>query len=234
MFGQPPRNPRPFWQNIAIGVLLLGIAAVLCRFDVAIVKAADPSKWPGDLRRIFKFSELFAHGFGLFLVLLGIWQLAPERRVYLPRLIACVAFPPAAAHLIKLFVVRRRPVAFLDQHRVPHWPESSDVTWFPEGVELAWNVEYATQSFPSAHAALVCSLAIGMCFIFPRGRAMFVLVAIIASLQRVVFYAHWPSDVAVGASLAFLIAGGLVQDWGIGGLCGKLESRRGQSSRGQA
>lgn len=221
--------PRPFWQNISIGVLLLVIAAVLGPFDVAIVKAADPSQWPGDLRRIFKFSELFAHGFGVLLIVIGVWQLTPQRRSYLPRLIACVVFPPVTAHLIKLFMVRRRPVTFLDAHRVPDWPEPGDATWFPHAADLGWNVEYATQSFPSAHAALVCSLAIGLSFIFPRGRVMFVLVAIIASLQRVVFYAHWPSDVAVGASLAFLIAGGLVQTWGIGGLCERLESRAEQA-----
>ena len=50
--------------------------------------------------------------------------------------------------------------------------------------------------------------------------------AVIAMMQRVIFFAHWPSDVVVGASLGFLIAGGLVQQgWGIGWLCAKLESR---------
>ena len=62
-----------------------------------------------------------------------------------------------------------------------------------------------------------------MSYIFPRGRNLFLVVAIIAAVQRVIFFAHWPSDVAVGASLGFLISGGLVQEWGIGGLCGKFE-----------
>ena len=221
----PQPKPRPFWQNIAIGVALLVIGGVLSRFDVAIMKASDPSEWPGDLRRIIQFSELFAHGFGVLLVVIGIWQMAPRQRCYIPRLLACVGFPPVTAHLIKLFVWRRRPTSFLDIHMVPHWPKSGDATWVSSGSDMMFNVEYATQSFPSAHAALVCSLAIVLSFIFPKGRFLFVLVAVIASMQRFVFYAHWPSDVAVGASLAFLIAGGLVQNWGIGGLCGKFEAR---------
>ena len=206
-------------------MLLLVVGGILSQFDVAIMKMADPKDWPGDLRRIIKFSELFAHGFGVLLVVIGIWQMTPERRCYIPRLLACVGFPPVTAHLVKLFVFRRRPTSFLDPYLVPNWPDSPDATWVSNGSDLMFNVEYATQSFPSAHAALVCSLAIVLTFIFPKGRFLFLLVAVIASMQRFVFYAHWPSDVAVGASLAFLIAGGLVQNWGIGGLCGKFESR---------
>lgn len=218
-------SPRPFWQHIAIGIALLVVAAVLARFDVNIVNAADPAEWPGDLKRMFQLSELFAHGFGIILIVYGIWHLTPEKRTYIPRLISCAVFPAITAHIIKLFVARSRPTTFLDESLMPQWPASADVTWLGAGSEVAWNVQYATQSFPSAHAALVCGMAIGLSFIYPRGRMLFTVVALIASVQRVIFFAHWPSDIAVGASLGFLIAGGLVQGWGIGGLCERLESR---------
>ena len=220
-------NPRPFWQHIAIGLSLLLLAGILSRFDANIVNAADPAEWPGDLKRLFSLSELFAHGVGIILIVFGIWQLSPERKKYIPRLIACAAFSSVAAHLIKLLVARKRPTSFLDAELVPHWPESTDVTWVGAGSDVAWNVSYATQSFPSAHAALVCGIAICLSYIYPQGRKLFFGVAVVATVQRVVFFAHWPSDVAVGAALGFLIAGGLVQNWGIGGLCGRFE-RRGQ------
>lgn len=216
-------QPRPFWQNIAIGISLLILAALLSRFDVAIISAADPEHWPGDVKRMFQLSEIFAHGFGVALVVFAVWNLSPERRRYIPRLISCVAFPPITAHIIKLLVARHRPTTYLDEDLVPQWPESADPSWLGAGMEVAWNTHYSTQSFPSAHAAIVCGLAIGMSYIFPRGRNLFLVVAIIAAVQRVIFFAHWPSDVAVGASLGFLISGGLVQEWGIGGLCGKFE-----------
>lgn len=217
--------PRAFWQHIAIGLALLVLAGVLSRFDSTIINAADPAEWPGDLKRLFQLSELFAHGFGIILIVLGVWQLSPERKKFIPRLIACAAFPSITAHLIKLVVARSRPTSFLDEQLMPQWPASADVTWLGVGPEVAWNVSYASQSFPSAHAALVCGTAICLSYIFPRGRKLFFVLALIAAVQRVIFFAHWPSDVAVGAALGFLIAGGLVQNWGIGGMCGKFENR---------
>jgi len=222
-------KPRPFWQNIAIGIALLLVAVLLSRFDVAIVNAADPADWPGDLKRLFQLSELFAHTFGIILIIFGVWYLSPNRRKFIPRLIACAAFPSITAQLIKLCVARHRPTSYLSEQLIPNWPESTDVTWQGARTEVAMNVQYATQSFPSAHAAIVCGMAIGLSYVFPRGRNLFVGVAVIAAMQRVIFFAHWPSDVAVGASLGFLIAGGLVQDWGIGGLCGRLERAKVES-----
>jgi membrane-associated phospholipid phosphatase len=227
--GENISKPRPFWQHIAIGISLLGLAGVLSRFDVAIIAAADPAEWPGDLKRMFSLSELFAHSFGIALIVFGIWILAPAKRRFIPRLIACAGFSSVAAQLLKLGVARNRPTTFLDEQLVPHWPASADPTWLGAGSEVAWNVQYATQSFPSAHTALVCGLAIGLSYIFPHGKKLFVVIAIIAALQRIIFFAHWPSDVAVGAALGFLIAGGLVQNWGIGGLCGTFEKNANQS-----
>jgi membrane-associated phospholipid phosphatase len=217
-------QPRPFWQHIAIGIALLLLGGLLSRFDVAIISTANPEHWPGDIKRMFMLSEIFAHGFGVALVLYAVWNLSPQRRRYIPRLISCVVFPPITAHMIKLVVARNRPTTYLDENLVPVWPESADPSWIGAGMEVAWNTQYATQSFPSAHAAIVCGLAIGLSYVFPHGRKLFFVVAIIATVQRVIFFAHWPSDVAVGASLSFLISGGLVQGWGIGGLCAKLEN----------
>ena len=227
-------KPRPFWQNIAIGISLLLLGVVLSRFDVSLVNAADPADWPGDLKRLIALTELFAHTFGIILIILAVWSLSPERRRFIPRLIACAAFPSITAQLIKLCVARHRPTTYLDTDLIPHWPESTDTTWVGAGSDVAMNVHYATQSFPSAHAAIVCGMAIGLSYVLPRGRNLFFVVALIASMQRIIFFAHWPSDVAVGAALGFLIAGGLVQDWGIGGLCGKLERRNREPSDGEA
>ncbi len=223
-------QPRPFWQHIAIGISLLLLGTLLSRFDVAIIAAADPEHWPGDIKRMFKLSEIFAHGFGVALVIYAVWNLSPERRKFIPRLISCAVFPPVTAHMIKLVVARNRPTTYLNEDLVPNWPESADPSWLGAGASVAWNTHYSTQSFPSAHAAIVCGLAIGLSYVFPHGRRLFLAVAFIAAVQRVIFFAHWPSDVAVGAALGFLIAGGLVQNWGIGGLCAKLENSERQLS----
>jgi membrane-associated phospholipid phosphatase len=219
-------QPRPFLQHIGIGIAMLVVGIGLAFFDIAIISQVNSDNWPGDLRRIVKLSEIFAHGFGVALIVLAIWNLNPDRRRHLVRLISCAAFPPITAHLIKLFVPRNRPTSYFDHLLQPTWPDSNWQTWLVQVQEATWNVEYQTQSFPSAHSALVCGLAIGLSFLYPRGRVLFLCVAILASIQRVIFFAHWPSDVAVGCALGFLIAGGLVQNWGIGYLCGRLEANR--------
>jgi len=188
-------KPRPFWQHIAIGIGLLLAAWFVVPMDIFIAENASSKSWPGDLRRIIKLSEIFAHGFGVALIVGGIWFLAAEKRKYLPRLIACVAFPPITAHLVKLLIARRRPTAYLDHWLQPHYPDVSAQTWVGFWQQNAPNVEYATQAFPSAHAALVCGLTIGLAYVFPKGRMLFLFVATLACIQRITFLAHWTSDV---------------------------------------
>lgn len=222
-------KPRPFWQHIAIGTGLLLLGVWMMRFDIVLTELFDSKNWPGDLRRIFKLSEIFAHGFGIALILVSIWLLDPKRRKFIPRLIACAAFPPITAHIIKLLAVRKRPTAYLNHLLEPSYPDNGIATWIGAYQDGQFNTEYMTQAFPSAHAALVCGIAIGLSYVYPKGRGLFATVATLACLQRVLFLAHWSSDVVVGISLAFLIAGGLVQNWGIGYLCSRVENRGAES-----
>jgi membrane-associated phospholipid phosphatase len=218
--------PRRFRENILIGLALLFAAWVVTGFDTWFANISTDDNLPGDVDRVLRLSEIFAHGFGLAVMTVGIWTMIPARRRQLPRLLSCAIFPPVTAHIIKVLIGRRRPTTYLDQFLVPNFPEDTSTTWIGWLPEATWNINYATQSFPSAHAALVCGLAIGMSFLFPRGRWLFVTIALLASFQRVASSAHWMSDVLVGAALGFLIAGGLVQNWGIGWLCGRLEANQ--------
>ena len=132
----PNPAPRPFLQHISIGIGLLVLGLLLSFFDVQIVAASDPKEWPGDLRRVFKLSEIFAHGFGVAVIVFAIWNLSPHKRRFIPRLLSCAVFPPITAHLIKLLVARKRPTGFLDLHLVPTWPAVfiRNVDWFwPSG-----------------------------------------------------------------------------------------------------
>jgi len=54
---------------------------------------------------------------------------------------------------------------------------------------------------------------------------LFVLLATLASIQRVVEFAHWPSDVLAGAAVGILCGGALQQNWGLGWLLGRLETK---------
>ena len=192
------KNSQLHWPLI-ISMLCISIAAL--PFDAIITANRRSGFLAGDIRRIIQLSEIFGHGFGLAVVGYFIWVLAPAKRKFFPRLLACALLPGIVVHLIKTFVARRRPGFFY-----PEFTDNASETWMgilPDGFP---NHEYLTQSFPSAHAATAFGLAIGLAWLLPRARYAFFLFALLAASQRVVFGAHWTSDVLVGSAVGIFVA----------------------------
>jgi len=168
---------------------------------------------PGDLKRFVTLSEIFAHGFGIAVVGIGIWALSPSHRKLIPRITMCAIWPALGVHLIKLLFARTRPIKYFDETSQANFPENITETFIGFMPAERLNTLYAQQSFPSAHAATVWGLAIGMSWAFPKGRWLFFGIAVMASIQRVTSYAHWSSDVIWGIAIAFLMAGALTHNW---------------------
>ena len=213
---------RGYWVTSVL-ICLLGVGALwLDRFF------ADPNNMeamPGDLKRFVSLSEIFAHGFGIGVVAIGIWLLARPSRRLIPRIVSCAVWPSLGVHLIKLFFARARPIVYFDENSLASFPGSISETflgWLPR---QTLNTIYHFQSFPSGHAATVWGLAIGMAWAFPKGRWLYFTLAFLASSQRVSSFAHWTSDVLFGTAIAFLMAGALTQNWGLGFYFGKFENR---------
>lgn len=61
-------------------------------------------------------------------------------------------------------------------------------------------------SFPSGHACAAFSLAAFLCFVYPRGRIVWLTLAVLSALVRVKSAHHYPSDIMVGGALAWLIS----------------------------
>lgn len=214
---------RGYW---AVGLIMLGLGIAVLPLDSALAQPDNLSELPGDLKRIVKVSEVFAHGFGVVVIASGIWLLAADKRRFIPRIVLCAGWPALGVQLIKVGFGRYRPVKYLDEDSLAHFPMDIGDTflgWLP-GDRM--NVIYAAQSFPSAHAATVWGLAIGMAWVFPKGRWLFFTLAVLASIQRVTSFAHWPSDVFFGAALGFVMAGALTENWGLGYYLGRLENSR--------
>ena len=141
---QVKRNRR---RILLVVCCLLSAGALSLLFDTDITRQRHSGYVSGDIRRIIQLSEIFAHGFGIAVVLYLVWILAPARRRLIPRLAACAIIPGLVAQFIKLFIVRRRPGFY--------WPEFTDQvadTWVGVLPDKTLNIEYVTQSFPSAHA----------------------------------------------------------------------------------
>ncbi len=217
------RTAVRFRWVVMASLLFAILAAYWTYFDIATLQLMRPDVLRGDIRRMLKLSEFFAHGMSVVVVMWATWVMTPQYRRHLVRLVMCVVWPPLVVHGIKTFVVRLRPTSYLDQQLVPHYPTSILETWQGFVFGGQWNVVYQSQSFPSAHAAMVWGFAIAMCWLFPKGKYLFICLACLSSFQRIVFQAHWPSDVFAAIAVAILIAGGLVQNWGLGYLLGKFE-----------
>ena len=202
---------RPGPPACFVGLMVIGV--VIMPLDSVISSALQSTHLPGDIRRIIGLSEFFAHGFGVAVILISIWTLAPQWRRKLPRLAACAVMPGLVVQILKFSVARIRPLSYQDFFSAAspvHADSAVDswVGWFPlfnsqSGIPFG----YAIQSFPSGHAAMAFGLAMGLTWLIPNGRGLFLTLASLAALQRVAFHAHWPSDVFVGIAIAVLIAG---------------------------
>ena len=206
----------------AAAIVLLILAGLSLFVDAYITSLRSEDLISGDLRRIIRLSEIFAHGFGIAVVLYLLWLLAPDQRRLIPRIAACAIVPGFAAQLVKAFIERRRPGYY--------WPEFTDnvsETWLGVASQSNLNFEYITQSFPSAHAATAVGLALGLAWRFPRGRTAFCGLALLGASQRVFAGAHWTSDVFAGAAIGVSVCGFLLYGRRMNSLFSRIETGRG-------
>jgi len=190
-------------QLIAVAALLVALAAASLLVDTAIARMAKERGFPGELRRLIRLSEFFGWGGTVALVIVAAAMLDPRGwRAALP--LATAAYGSGIlADGAKLLVARLRPIAAtLDRGAL-----GTFVAWLPlfHKEELGRSYGYALQSFPSAHAATAAGLAVGLATLYPRGRWLFAICAVLASLQRIEAEAHFLSDVLCGAAIGCLI-----------------------------
>ena len=201
-------NARPdYWRFLLPAVLML---AALAAFGVDLPVAMQLKRWnveagPGCSRTIAAklgypdMFELFGHGLGVVVALLMLHQLDPARRWAMPRVAACALGAGAAADLLKLIIARNRPYDLPSTFGGSVWATFSQ--WFPPLCNSS-----GLQGFPSAHTATAVGLAAALIWLYPQGRFLFTLLAILVACQRIASTAHFPSDVLIGAALGCLVS----------------------------
>ena len=219
---------RKSWLVYLLALLTCFVAGLIVyQFDVQIANwLRRVGELPGDARRVLALSELVAHGTGILIILSFIWCISPHLRLHLPRVAACGFMAGLIANAVKLLHARIRP-AFCS-HKIDTAAESWEGWWPTWDTASVTQYDYAMQSFPSAHTATAFGFAIGVSWLYPRGRYLFWAMAMLAGLQRAVSLAHWPSDVLFGASLGILLGACFVLPGTIGnGIFNWLEWRFG-------
>lgn len=181
---------------------------------------------PGDLRKAVALFETFAHTAGVLVIVLVIVVLDPQHRRSALRVAVSALGSGLLADVAKLLIGRTRPNEFW----LTGFPDAAGNTfqgWIPVLQSESWSegLRRGVQSFPSGHSAVAAGLAIGLTWLYPRGRWLFAALAALAMLQRLESGAHFPSDTLAGASIGVLF-GTLCCDarW-LGGIFDRWERR---------
>ncbi len=197
-------------RTISIVIVCLACLGGALATDTTLAHWFRTQPLPGDLEKLVLLSEIFAHGLGVALILITVATLDSRGWKLIPRLAATAYISGLTANLFKTLVVRRRPNQF---EQLPDTIGGSFEGWVAP-LQLPWDeaFRYAIQSFPSAHTATAFGLAMGLSRLYPQGRTLFLIFAILAGLQRIVAQAHFPTDVVVGAMVGILIGSLLQRD----------------------
>jgi membrane-associated phospholipid phosphatase len=188
----PPLNVRrrsALRLGLPLVLALLGFAAL--PLDLPLARWFDADRCPHELGRLLHLAEAYAHGFGVAAILITVVVLDWRRRALFPRALATVLGAGLTANLLKMCLSRARPHAFVLSGKV----------WETFGQSFPLNRAISNfESFPSAHMAAAVGLSAALIWLYPRGRWLFVVFALLAGGQRLYSMAHFLSDVVWGAA----------------------------------
>lgn len=172
--------------------LLLSLAV-----DIPVANYARLGNQPRWISELLENAEPFGHGYGTALIIIAVLVLDPDRRRFVPQLLAGSLGAGIVANLVKLLVIRIRP---RDLEVLPA------TVWETFGGLFSMVDGNRSQSFPSAHTATAVGLAVMLSASYPRGRWFFTAMAILVGMQRIHCSAHFPSDVFAGAVVGWIVA----------------------------
>ena len=197
--------------------------ALLLPLDGPIAYLARNAPIGGDLRRVLGWFGEYGQGGMAILLAVLVWRLDRTNARRLLDFLLAMLLAAFATLPMKMLTGRPRPR--------PDMLETYDSLDFlgpfgahpfgPEvGVHHAWefwtNISSDLWSMPSSHTvyAVVTSVWIGA--MYPKLRALAWTLAAIVGCARILFGAHYPTDVLVGATLGYLVAVPCIRGcWGI-------------------
>jgi len=205
----------------ALAFVLAGVLAL--KLDVRVADLALHGHMPGDLRKLANISEVFAHGFGVAMILATALVLDPAHRRKLVRVAACAVGAGLVAQSVKHVIARIRPNVFDYQGGVA----DTFVAWSHLPADAIGQLSrVGVQSFPSGHTATAVGLAFGLAWLYPRGRWLFFVFALLAATQRVIAPVHYVSDAMAGAAMGTLVAAMCLDRRVLGRWFDRIESPR--------
>ncbi len=188
----------PLWLFVAIMAVVGEIA--VWPFDMEISQYYRTTKIPSELNKLVNISEAFAHGTGIAVILITLFWMDIPRRKNMLVVTIIVILAGVASNSAKRVYPRIRPHTDHDAMVV----SAADSWTYAAKIKKS---DSTIQSFPSGHSAATVAFAIGLAFVYPRGRWIFLTLAVLACFQRVISAAHYPTDVFAGAVVGCAVAG---------------------------
>ena len=195
-------KPQQQWIATTLMLMLLGVIAV--PHDITVARFFEQGNLPGPFEDVLDRAETFAHGIGIAAILIILIVVDFSKRWAFPRVILATIAAGLAANGFKLLIGRLRP------HSADLTAQVTDTF---TGFLPLFSVGSSHRGCPSAHTTVVFAFAVGLCWLYPRGRYLFVSIALLAAMQRITSGAHFFSDVCWGASLGYFIGRGVISGW---------------------
>ncbi len=211
---------RPSTLLWMAGIAFL-LVPILTLVDVQTARWFQSDPLPRELFDMLDFCRVYSHGSGVFMILLGLIMMAPNRRWYVPRLAALAMGGGAVATIMKMFVLRPRPAGLSTLNSVTY-----DYAWL---WEFDWRLsqiaffDAETRAFPSGNVATAIALSVGLWMVLPRGKWLFFAICVGTILQRLSSGAHFVSDLFGGAGCGMIWAYACFHPKLLGNLFDKME-----------
>lgn len=198
---------------------LLAAAGVwlLWPWDAAVNAWARGLNLRGDLERELLALQQFGQGAFSLVIAAAIVLVARSRARRLIDWAAAAIVVGVTVNLVKPILGRPRPLLGEPNHLVGPFGKmplaDGPDRWT---LESGWTAGYDLGSMPSRHAAFAIVAAVFLSAMFPRLKPLLWALAGLVCAARVLFNAHWLTDVILGAAIGYVGADLAVRNfWGV-------------------
>lgn len=205
----------PWRRGWALPLLLGGVGfAVLFPFDGAIDQAVRGSALGGDLRRELSALQQYGQFSCIVLVFLIVFLQDRAQRHRLADYLAALGVVGVAVQAMKMFTGRPRPrmtdpydptlfLGPLGKYPLDVRIDGAPATILARAWEFWRPISSDLWSMPSSHTAYAVLMSVFLASLYPRLRWVVAGLAGLVGVCRVLFDAHWATDVVVGAAAAY-------------------------------
>ena len=163
------------WRPLVAAGLLLAASLLALPLSGPLERWCVRRHCPPGLGKFLQITEPFGHGFGILVIGVVIFQLDPVKRWAVPRLWVVAIGSGVLADLIKVLIARAISAS---------GGLAASVGEILHGW-IAQTSSVRAKTYPSGHVAAATALALALSALYPRGRWLFLTLALLSACQRI-------------------------------------------------